>query len=239
MMEFRYETLQTCSQSTGMVVVIDVIRAFTTAAFAFAAGADSITLVSTVEEATRLRDQIPNALIMGEVMGLPPEGFDFGNSPAAFLDVDLNNRHLIQRTSAGTQGVVNSSGAETLLASSFCCARATVDYIKIVSPKAVSFVITGLGPDGRGEEDLACAEYLEALLKDLNANSDSYLKRVTESRAGQFFADPENIMFSWQDIECCLDIDRFNFALEISREDDRLVMIPTNYPKINNKMKTK
>jgi len=238
-MEFRYETLQTCSQATGMVVVIDVIRAFTTAAFAFAAGANSITLVSTVEEATRLRDQIPNALIMGEVMGLAPEGFDFGNSPAAFLGVDLKNCHLIQRTSAGTQGVVNSSSAETLLASSFCCARATVDYIKSVSPKVVSFVITGLGPDGRGEEDLACAEYLEALLKDLNPNSDFYLKRVTESRAGQFFADPENTRFPWQDIECCIDIDRFNFALEISREDDRLVMIPTKYPKINDKRKTK
>ena len=92
-------------------------------------------------------------------------------------------------------------------------------------------VITGLGPDGRGEEDLACAEYLEALLKDLNPNADSYLKRVTESRAGQFYLDPENTMFR-KDIECCIDIDRFNFALEISREDDRLVMIPSKYPKI-------
>ena len=238
-MEFKYETLQTCSKATGMVVVIDVIRAFTTAAFAFAAGANSITLVSTVEEAIRLRDQIPNALVMGEVMGLPPEGFDFGNSPAAFLGVNLNNCHLIQRTSAGTQGVVNSSNAETMLASSFCCAQATVDYIKNVSPKAVSFVITGFGPDGRGEEDLACAEYLEALLKESNLNPDSYLKRVTESRAGKHFADPENTMFTWKDIECCIDIDRFNFALEISREDDRLVMIPAKYSKISDKLKTK
>ena len=237
-MEFKYETLQTCSQATGMVVVIDVIRAFTTAAFAFAAGANSITLVSTVEEAIRLRDQIPNALVMGEVMGLPPEGFDFGNSPVAFLGVDLNNYNLIQRTSAGTQGVVNSSNAETMLASSFCCAQATVDYIKNVSPKSVSFVITGLGPDGRGEEDLACAEYLEALLKDLNPSSDSYLKRVTESMAGQFYLDPENTMFR-KDIECCIDIDRFNFALEISREDDRLVMIPAKYSKISDKLMTK
>ena len=222
-----------------MVVVIDVIRAFTTAAFAFAAGANSITLVSTVEEAIRLRDQIPNALVMGEVMGLPPEGFDFGNSPAAFIGVDLNNYNLIQRTSAGTQGVVNSFNAETMLASSFCCAQATVDYIKNVSPKAVSFVITGFGPDGRGEEDLACAEYLEALLKESNPNPDSYLKRVRESRAGKHFADPENTMFIWKDIECCIDIDRFNFALEISREDDRLVMIPAKYSKISDKLMTK
>ena len=93
-MEFKKETLKTCSQATGLVVVIDVIRAFTTAAFAFAAGANSITLVSTVEGATQLRDQIPDGLIMGEVMGLPPDGFDFGNSPSALVGADLKNCHL-------------------------------------------------------------------------------------------------------------------------------------------------
>lgn len=65
-MEFKKETLQTCSQATGLVVAIDVIRAFTTAAFAFARGAKSITLVSTVEESLYLRQQIPNALVMGD-----------------------------------------------------------------------------------------------------------------------------------------------------------------------------
>ena len=41
-------TLQNCHTATGTVVVIDVLRAFTTAAYAFDAGADDITLVSTV-----------------------------------------------------------------------------------------------------------------------------------------------------------------------------------------------
>jgi len=37
--------------ATGVVVVIDVMRAFTTAAYAFEAGIGEIELVSTVEEA--------------------------------------------------------------------------------------------------------------------------------------------------------------------------------------------
>ena len=41
----------------GVVVVIDVLRAFTTAAFAFDRGADEILLVSTVEEAFEVREQ--------------------------------------------------------------------------------------------------------------------------------------------------------------------------------------
>ena len=209
-----------------MVVVIDVIRAFTTAAFAFAAGAKSITLVSTVEEAKSLRDRIPNSLVMGEEMGVPVEGFDFGNSPSAFINADLSRHHLIQRTTNGTQGVVNSFNAEVLVASSFCCAQATVDYINRLAPKVVSFVSTGLGPDGRGDEDLACAEYLEALLMKANPDPEKYLKRIKESRAGRFFADSKEAVFPWQDIECCLELDCFDFAMEIIRRDERLVMKP-------------
>ena len=46
----------------GVVVVIDVLRAFTTAAFAFAAGAREIVLVSTVDEALALRERLAGAL---------------------------------------------------------------------------------------------------------------------------------------------------------------------------------
>ena len=40
------------AEVTGAVVVVDVIRAFTTAAYAFAAGADHIFLVDTLDEAS-------------------------------------------------------------------------------------------------------------------------------------------------------------------------------------------
>jgi hypothetical protein len=44
--------------------------------------------------------------------GLPPEGFDFGNSPSRIADLDLRGRDLIHRTGAGTQGIVRSEQAE-------------------------------------------------------------------------------------------------------------------------------
>lgn len=210
-----------------MVVVIDVIRAFTTAAFAFAAGAEEIILVNAVEEAFALREQFPGALVMGEIRGLPPAGFDFGNSPSALLDVDLSGHRLIQRTSTGTQGVVNSHKADLLLTSSFCCAQATVDYIRGVSPDLVTFVVAGLGPDGRGDEDLACAEYLEALLASERPDPKPYTTRVKECRTSRhLFADPEKPQFPWQDIECCVDVDRFDFAMVVERRDGLLVMKP-------------
>ncbi|HXD12234.1 MAG TPA: 2-phosphosulfolactate phosphatase, partial [Anaerolineales bacterium] len=80
-MQFHYTNLETCQQATGLVVVIDVIRAFTNAAVAFSRGAQEIYPVSSVEEALQFKATTPNSLACGEVGGLPPEGFDFGNSP--------------------------------------------------------------------------------------------------------------------------------------------------------------
>src|SRR5215470_1394365 len=107
-MNFRYTNLETCHSATGLVVVIDVIRAFTNAAVAFSRGAREIYPVSTVEEALSFKTEVPNALACGEVGGLPPEGFDFGNSPTQTNKLDLNGCVVVQRTGAGTQGIVRS-----------------------------------------------------------------------------------------------------------------------------------
>src|SRR5262245_21091427 len=72
-------TLDTCADAVDAVVATDVLRAFSTAAFAFAAGAREIVLTGTVEEALALRERFPGSLLMGEVDGLAVEGFDFSN----------------------------------------------------------------------------------------------------------------------------------------------------------------
>lgn len=117
-------------------MIIDVIRAFTTSAFAFAQGAETITLEGTVEEAIGFREKDPDRIVMGEVNGLPPEGFGFGSSPSEFAGLDLKKKHIIQRTSSGTQGVVNSLNAETILSASFCNAQATVNNTRAERKKS-------------------------------------------------------------------------------------------------------
>ena len=61
-MKFQYTNLETCHAASGVVVVIDVIRAFTNAAFAFSRGAQAIYPVSTVEEALQFKAQTQNSL---------------------------------------------------------------------------------------------------------------------------------------------------------------------------------
>ena len=227
-MEIRRASLDTCPGATGTVVVIDVLRAFSTAAYAFAAGASEILLVSTVDETFSLRAQRLGSLAMGEVGGLKPERFDYGNSPYEISVQDFAGQPLIQRTSAGTQGVVRSSRADTLLASSFVCARATADFIGRHAPETVTFVITGLGPDGRGDEDAACADYIEALLRGEALDIQKFVDRVRNSPQGRALADPDlPEMFAF-DLEYCLMVDRFDFVLQVHRRNGVLIMKPVH-----------
>ncbi|MGB8984023.1 MAG: 2-phosphosulfolactate phosphatase [Anaerolineales bacterium] len=180
-MKFHYTNLDTCHAATGLVVVIDVIRAFTNAPFAFSRGAREIHPVSTVEEALKLKAAIPNSLVCGEVGGIPPEGFDFGNSPTHTQELELSGRTIIQRTGAGTQGIVRSVSADVMLAASLVVANATVTHIRNLGADKITFVITGQAGDGRGDEDLACAEYFEALLRGQEPDSAPFIERVYKS----------------------------------------------------------
>ena len=138
-----------------------------------------------IDEALTLRGRMPNSLVMGEEGGRPIEGFDYDNSPAQFVDADLRGKRMIQRTSNGVQGVVRSTQADGILTASFVCAGATADVLRARNPQRVTFVVTGWED---GEEDAACADYLEALLRDEQPAPGPYLDRVCNSWNGRRFA---------------------------------------------------
>lgn len=223
-MELHRVTLENCAQATGLVIVIDVLRAFSTAAYAFNAGANRIILVSDHHEALALRDEMPGALAMGEIDGLPPPGFDFGNSPVQVANADVNGRTLIQRTSSGTQGVVRSVNADGLVVASFVCAQATVDFVQRKQPQRVTFVITGQRQDGRGDEDAACADYLQALLRGERPDPAPFLHRVRDSKNGRYLRSVDVPNMLHQDVDYAVALDRFDFAMPVQRREGQLVV---------------
>lgn len=227
-MEIHFATLEDCADAAGVVVVIDVCRAFTTAAYAMQAGAERILLVSTVEEALALRHRYAGSLTMGEVSGLPVPAFDLWNSPVEVGRRDLRGKTILQRTSAGTQGVVRSVSAGQIFAASFAVAAATARAVRALEPAGVTFVVTGARPaDPRYSlEDRACAEYIAALLRGETPDPARYmgwlddfiavhrLHELDEPIRSQFYAD----------LDLCRLADRFDWALPVAREDDMLVM---------------
>ncbi|PID84866.1 MAG: 2-phosphosulfolactate phosphatase [Chloroflexi bacterium] len=216
-----------CENVTGLVVVIDVLRAFTTAAFAFAAGAKEIFLVSGIEEAFDLREKIPDALLMGENGGVFIPGFDYGNSPAALIGETLNGRSLIQRTSAGTQSVINSKNANQILVSSFVVAKATVQHIRALAPAQVTFVNSGVHPtkEGFGHEDIICSDYLTAWLAGNHPDPDPYLQHVLECPTSIKFQNAPNPSLQ-DDLKCAIELDRFPFALPVHRQNGMHILRP-------------
>jgi 2-phosphosulfolactate phosphatase len=70
-----------------VVVVVDVLRAFTTVPWLLHRGVARVVAGDTPERAVALRDQhLPDALLAGEIGGEPIAGFDLGNSPTAVAD---------------------------------------------------------------------------------------------------------------------------------------------------------
>ncbi len=223
-MRFNYTNLETCHEATGIVVVIDVLRAFSNAAYAFARGAKEIYPVANVDEALKFKSETPYSLAAGEVGGLQPEGFDLGNSPTQTKDMNLNGKVIAQSTGAGTKGIVRSVKAEIMLAASFVVASATTQFIRKLGPEVVTFVITGQYRPGHGDEDLACAEYFEALFDWQKPAPQPFIKRVFDSRDAIQHLDPNQTAFPLSDLDLCTHIDAFDFAMLVSKENGRHVM---------------
>ena len=169
-----HSLLEGAERATGSVAVIDVFRAFTTAAVALANGAAGIVMVRTVEEAFKLREAGIGEICMGEVRGRAPDGFDFGNSPFEISGVDFGGKTIIQRTSAGTQGIVAAATmADRLYAASLVTAEATARALLSGSPDQVSLVAMGENGLKRTDEDELCAIHLRNRLEGRASDPDA------------------------------------------------------------------
>jgi 2-phosphosulfolactate phosphatase len=217
-MNFERFDLDTCRYARGAVVVIDVLRAFSTACCAFSRGAREIIVTDSIERAFALRERFTGSRIMGEDGGYTVPGFDFGNSPFEISKCDLNGATLIQRTSAGTRGLVRCGNAERLFAASFCNASATVRRIRMIAPETVSLVVTG------DDEDGACADFLQRGLEGERPHFAPYAERVRSSENARKFLDPADHDFSPRDLELCLRLDAVDFSMAAERRGDLLIL---------------
>lgn len=100
--------------STRTCVVVDVLRASSTIVTLVARGAREVVVTDTLSEARRLA-QGGDYLLCGEEGGLPPPGFDYGNSPGQFSRLDLAGQRLVLCTSNGTRALVRAAAAPLVL----------------------------------------------------------------------------------------------------------------------------
>ncbi|HNS22123.1 MAG TPA: 2-phosphosulfolactate phosphatase [Sedimentisphaerales bacterium] len=223
-MSVKIESLiEGARRARGTVVIVDVFRAFTTAAVAFARGASGIVIVPEPGEALRLRDRGIGAVCVGEVNGIRPEGFDFGNSPHELMQAELTDQVVILSTRAGTVGVAAAEGAEEIYAGSFVVADATAQAIQRDKRAEVTLVAMGWNAAVRTDEDEQCALYLRNRLQGRRPDPQAVRRLVLASGEVAKFHDPAQPHFHPEDLQIALDIDRYDFAIRIFQEGEFLV----------------
>jgi 2-phosphosulfolactate phosphatase len=169
------------------VLVVDVIRATTTALSFLERGAESLYLTSDLE--TALAFKADGVVLAGERRGLKPEGFDLGNSPFEVLEQRFDGKTIVMTTTNGTLAAANAceTGKNVILA---CLrnAHAAARRAKEVSSEEIAILCAGGG--GRvGLDDVYTAGVLcEYLLAMTDAQLDDGAQIALTVR--RQFADP-------------------------------------------------
>jgi 2-phosphosulfolactate phosphatase len=214
------DLLEGARKATGLTVIIDVFRAFSTACYAVSKGAGPFHPAGTVEETFLLKKQFPEALLMGERNEKKPEGFDFGNSPSHLLNADLSEKPIIHTTSSGTQGIVNAGNASEIITGSFVNAGAIVRYIQKRNPPVVSLVCMGYACEYPTDEDTLCAEYIRNELTGEKNDFEAMKLQIRNGTGARFFEQTSQEWSPASDFDLCLDLNKFDFVLKVEQENN-------------------
>ncbi|MCP2329558.1 2-phosphosulfolactate phosphatase [Hamadaea flava] len=210
----------------GVVIVIDVIRAFTTAAVAFERGVTEIACARSVEVGRTLCQRYPDRLLVGEANGIKPPDFDLGNSPMELATAQLDGRALIQATSNGTLGLARCPDPVALLAVSARNVGAAARWIASNHADAPRVILC----TGRTAEDWACARYLAGLLDGAEPDRADLVAGILDGaaeHARSYARRPvaERVDLS-EDLRYCCDVDRSAFAMVGDVREDHVVLTP-------------
>ncbi len=230
------QLLDGAKAASGLTVIIDVFRAFSTACYAFDCGVVKIIPVGDIEIALALKEQNPGYLLVGERNEQKPPGFDFGNSPSQLKTDKLSGKTVVHTTSSGTQGIANANNADEIITGSFVNAAAIVKYIRQKMPKTVSLVCMGYACQYPTDEDTLCAEFIKNEL-ERKPNNFNKMAEVIKAGSGARFFDPEKQSWSPKtDFGLCLDLNRFDFILKVENDGElnylRQIKIITKNEKI-------
>ena len=218
-------SIEGAKNARGFAVVIDVFRAFTTACYVFANGAQKIIPVGDIDTAYRLKKENPDFILIGEQKGAVPSDFDYGNPPSEIQDLNFKGKTIIHTTTMGTKGLVNANGADEIITGSFVNADAIINYIKTQNPAHVSLVCTGTPHQHIFDEDELCAEYFKNALLGISNDFKRIVKHLKAEGFADHFFSPEITTHPAQDFTLCLDLDTFNFVLKTSPEQGGLVCL--------------
>ena len=143
----------------GTVVVIDVLRASTTIAYALEAGAKEIIPCLEVDQARAAAEPLSGdrVILGGERGGLPIEGFDLGNSPGEYTESRVRGKAVVFTTTNGTRAMDHARLADRVLIGAFV--NATAVFRELTGQAQIHLLCAGT--NGQiGQDDVLLAGML-------------------------------------------------------------------------------
>lgn len=204
--------------SSHAAVVIDVFRATSSMAAAFANQCQAIIPVATVEAAIERRAFSPEVLLAGERKALKIEGFHLGNSPREFTCEVVAGKTVIMTTTNGTVALVKASRSAVVFTAAFVNAAAVCRTLRKLGKDTV---LVCAGREGEFSlEDALCAGLLADRLSDTANLSDAaqfarsayretypaLLERMQQSMHARYLAG----VGLGEDVAWCLQHDLFD-----------------------------
>lgn len=170
------------------IVVVDIIRATTTAVTAASMGR-RVYPVRTTDDAFVLAAALDHPLLVGELGGNMPYGFDLTNSPAEMAVRSDVHRPMVFVSSSGTQLLLNSEGSEAVYISSF---RNLTAVSRHIAGRHEKVALLGAGSRGqfRREDQMGCAWVAERLLEAGYAAGNEATASVVDRWSG---VSPEEV----------------------------------------------
>lgn len=214
--------------SIRVTVVIDAFRAFTTAAYVLENNPASYRVATNSSVISRLAKGTINPLLIGK----SEKEFDhvvyhIPNSPTRVLEVGIAGRNVLHRSDAGAKGILQAKDADIILAAGFVNAESTVHFINnTIRKKGVpKITINPMGYLGETPslEDEICAKYIECLLKEEQFDIKPYLDQLRQGSGSYFFSQDQK-QYPVEDFTRCLEMSRFNFAIQAILKDDYAIL---------------
>jgi 2-phosphosulfolactate phosphatase len=186
-----------------VIVAVDVIRATTTAVTGIALGRRCYP-VASVDEAVPLAARLDRPLLVGEVGGNMPYGFDVPNSPAKLARRDDVDRPMILLSTSGTPLIRASHGAEAVYVACLRNVRAQAERL-VAEHNHVALLGAGARMQFREEDQLCCAwigDYLVAADYEPADERTSELidrwrgadvREIEQSNSVRFLADTDQL----------------------------------------------
>ncbi len=209
------------------VAVVDVLRASTSIAYAYAGGAERIIPVISIEAATALAMKLGEAdmLLCGEREGKRIDGFDLGNSPQEYTADRVSGKTLLLTTTNGTRAIALCESAKEVVVAGFVNVSAVVDYL---SGAEQGLALVCAGKFGRfSMEDAVCAGMIVARLKDRLGDG----LELSDSAGAAEIIYRSNSVDTWTLLRNCdhgkyLDSIGFTEDLRVCAEVDALSVVP-------------